>query len=129
MASIRSRVGKKGTTWSVLFRHQGKQASETFATEANAQQFRDILHAEVVDFLSRKLGLFVRGNRSDKGQATTDAERRGLARTRRGTSDSGHNYGTGLLTPMGQQSAWERIVRHIDEHGALATSHLTAVSS
>lgn len=43
MASIRSRVGKKGTTWSVLFRHQGKQASETFATEANAQQFRDMV--------------------------------------------------------------------------------------
>ncbi|MFJ2298108.1 BRO-N domain-containing protein [Oerskovia paurometabola] len=111
----------------------GDVTKQTFARDvilwAQTEHGVRVLHTEVVDFLSRKLGLFVRGNRSDKGQATTDAERRGLARTRRGTSDSGHNYGTGLLTPTGQQYAWERIVRHIDEHGTLATSHLMAVSS
>ncbi|GAA3217889.1 Bro-N domain-containing protein [Oerskovia jenensis] len=111
----------------------GDVTKQTFARDvilwAQNEHGVRVLHAEVVDFLSRKLGLFVRGNRSDKGQATTDAERRGLARTRRGTSDSGHNYGTGLLTPTGQQYAWERIIRHIDEHGALATSHLMAVGS
>ena len=50
MASIRSRVGANGaSTWSVLYRDGGKQASKTFATEAAAQKFKalvDILGAE-----------------------------------------------------------------------------------
>ena len=74
---------------------------------------------EVLAFLAAKLGLFVRGARADNGEATLDAERRGLATTIKGTSDNGHKYATGKLTSEGVAYAWARITRHINETGSL----------
>lgn len=46
MASIRERTSKGGeTTWSVLFRHHGKQTSETFATAKKAERFKVLVEA------------------------------------------------------------------------------------
>ncbi|MEV0357165.1 BRO family protein [Nocardia sp. NPDC050697] len=79
-----------------------------------------VKQAEVNDFLStRKLGLFVRGNRSDSGQATAAAIEKGYADNKPGTSEGGFNYITGKLTPKGQEYAWERVVRFIDANGTL----------
>lgn len=82
---------------------------------------------EVLAFLSTKLGLFVRGARGDNGEATLDAERRGLATTVKGTAN-GHNYATGKLTAAGVTYAWARITRHINETGALELRHLAVAS-
>lgn len=76
---------------------------------------------QVFDFLStRKLNLFVRGNRSDAGQATAWAIEKGYADNKKGTTETtGWNYATGKLTPLGQEYAWDRIIRYVDEHGTL----------
>lgn len=80
----------------------------------------EIKQAQVVTFLSTaKLGIFVRGNRSDSGQATAWAIEHGYARNIEDTALNGHNYVTGKLTPRGQEYAWERIVRFIDANGHL----------
>lgn len=77
-----------------------------------------VLHEDVFAFLEH-LRLFVRGERSDSGHATTDAIRRDLAETDKGTAKSGFNYATGKLTPKGQGYAWDRIARHIEANGTL----------
>jgi hypothetical protein len=80
----------------------------------------EVKQAQVFEFLStRKLGIFVRGNRSDSGQATAMAIERGLAVNREDTALNGHNYVTGKLTARGQEYAWERIFRYIDANGTL----------
>lgn len=79
-----------------------------------------VKQADVMAFLStRKLGLFVGGNRTDTGQATAWAIARGYARNPEGTADNGHNFIRPVLTPTGQAYAWERCVRYIDENGTL----------
>ncbi|MFC8531863.1 Bro-N domain-containing protein [Nocardia sp. NPDC057227] len=79
-----------------------------------------VKQAEVNDFLStRKLGLFVRGNRSDSGQATAWAIEKGYAENSQGTAENGFNYATGKLTAAGQAYAWERVVRFIDANATL----------
>lgn len=80
-----------------------------------------VLHRQVFVFLAH-LGLFIKGERSDQGQATTEAVRRGLAETAKGTSKGGHNFATGKLTPEGQAYAWKRLHRHIEAHGSLELS-------
>lgn len=79
-----------------------------------------VKQADVVAFLStRKLGLFIRGDRTDTGQATAWAIEHGYAKNREGTADNGHNFLTGVLTAAGQSYAWERCVRYIDANGTL----------
>lgn len=74
----------------------------------------------MVAFLStRKLGLFIRGDRSDSGQATSWAIEKGYAVNREDTAPNGRNYVTGKLTGRGQQYAWERVLRFIDANGTL----------
>jgi hypothetical protein len=101
----------------------GSVNRQTFAREviewAEPQNIR-VLHAHVFDFLGRKLHLFITGERTDQGQATTDAIRRGLADNRRDTTKAGRNTITGVLTPTGQEYAWDRIIRYIDANGTLA---------
>jgi prophage antirepressor-like protein len=76
--------------------------------------------AHVVEFLStRKLGIFIRGNRSDAGQATAWAIEKRYAVNKEDTTESGRNVVTGKLTARGQEYAWERIVRYIDANGTL----------
>ncbi|KAB1648477.1 hypothetical protein F8O04_12025 [Pseudoclavibacter endophyticus] len=100
-----------------------KTTRQDFAREviawAQSAGYR-VLQREVFLFLSKKLGLFVRGERSDAGTATVDAIRRGLAVTEKGTAGSGHNFATGKLTPVGKTYAFERVVRYIEQNGTLA---------
>lgn len=77
-----------------------------------------IKHQHVFAFLVH-IGLFVAPGRSDSGHAKTDAIRRELAVTDKGTLESGRNYATGKLTPKGQGYAWDRIVRHVEANGTL----------
>lgn len=78
-----------------------------------------IKQTDVFVFLARKLGLFVRGERADAGNATVDAIRRGLAETEKGTAQNGHNYATGKLTARGKSYAFDRIVRYVEQTGTL----------
>ena len=79
-----------------------------------------VKQTDVVAFLStHKLGLFIRGDRTDAGQATAWAIEHGYAKNREGTADNGHNFLTGVLTAGGQSYAWERCVRYIDANGTL----------
>jgi prophage antirepressor-like protein len=96
-----------------------QQFARELITWAAAEHGATIKHADVMAFLHR-IGLFIAHGRSDSGQATTDAIRRGLAVTVAGTAPNGHNYGTGKLTAAGQAYAWDKAVRLIDETGALA---------
>lgn len=77
-----------------------------------------IKHQHVFAFLVH-IGLFIAPNRSDSGHAKTDAIRRGLAVTAKGTTEGGRNYATGKLTPKGQGYAWDRIVRHVEANETL----------
>ena len=44
VASVRERVSKRGeTTYAVLFRHGGKQTSETFPGRREAEKFRQLV--------------------------------------------------------------------------------------
>jgi phage antirepressor YoqD-like protein len=79
----------------------------------------DIRQDEVMRFLGH-IGLFIRGERTDTGHATSDAIRRGLAFTDKGTHPkSGYAYATGKLTPAGQDYAWKRITKYVAQHGSL----------
>ncbi|WP_317474339.1 hypothetical protein, partial [Cronobacter sakazakii] len=72
----------------------------------------------MMTFLStKKLGLFVGGNRSDTGNATAWAIEKDYARNPEGTAKNGHNFIRSVLTPSGQAYAWERCVRYIDANG------------
>jgi len=102
---------------------RGKQTRQQFSRDfipwALAERGVRVKQPEVMEFLGRRLKLFVVGNRSDAGEATIDATARGLAFTKRDTATNGHNFATGLLTPEGAQYAWDRAVRYLDEHGTL----------
>lgn len=79
-----------------------------------------VKQADVMAYLStKKLGLFVGGNRSDTGNATAWAIEKGYARNPEGTAENGHNFIRPVLTPEGQAYAWERCVRYIDANGTL----------
>jgi len=83
-----------------------------------------VLHRQVFAFLAH-IDLFIKGERSDQGHATTEAIRRGLAETDKGTARGGYNFATGKLTPEGQSYAWKRLYRHIEAHGSLEPSLAT----
>lgn len=94
---------------------------QEFAREVQAwgvKQNVDIKQADVLRFLGH-IGLFIRGERSDTGHATADAQRRGLAFTHKDTAKNGYAYAVGKLTPAGQDYAWRRITKYVDEHGTL----------
>lgn len=94
---------------------------QEFAREVQAwgaKQAIDIKQADVLRFLGH-IGLFIRGERSDTGHATADAQRRGLAFTHKDTARNGYAYAVGKLTPAGQDYAWKRITKYIAEHGSL----------
>lgn len=88
-----------------------------------------IKQADVMTFLStKKLRLFVGGNRSDTGNATAWAIEKGYARNPEGTADNGHNFIRPVLTPLGQSYAWERCVRFIDANGTLALPTMIGIA-
>lgn len=74
-----------------------------------------VRHDDVYRFLAKNLGLFVRGERADNGNATTWAIRQGYAATPKGTADNGHNWATGKLTPKGKAYAFARMTKHIED--------------
>lgn len=77
-----------------------------------------IKQADVLRFLGH-IGLFIKGERSDTGHATSDALKRGLAFTHKDVAKNGYAYAVGKLTPAGQDYAWKRITKYVDEHGSL----------
>jgi len=94
---------------------------QEFAREVQAwgvKQNVDIKQADVLRFLGH-IGLFIRGERSDTGHATADAQRRGLAFTHKDTARNGYAYAVGKLTPAGQDYAWRRITKYVNEHRGL----------
>ncbi|HOY80609.1 MAG TPA: Rha family transcriptional regulator [Rhodoglobus sp.] len=94
---------------------------QEFAREVQAwgvKQNVDIKQADVLRYLGH-IGLFIRGERSDTGHATADAQRRGLAFTHKDTAKNGYAYAVGKLTPAGQDYAWKRITKYVDENGSL----------
>lgn len=94
---------------------------QEFAREVMAwgqKQNVDIKQADVMRFLGH-IGLFIRGERSDTGHATADAQRRGLAFTHKDVARNGYAYATGKLTPAGQDYAWKRITKYVGDHGTL----------
>lgn len=94
---------------------------QEFAREVQAwgvKQNVDIKQADVLRFLGH-IGLFIRGERSDTGHATADAQRRGLAFTHKDTAKNGYAYAVGKLTPAGQDYAWRRITKYVNEHRGL----------
>ncbi|SKS09971.1 phage antirepressor protein [Mycobacteroides abscessus subsp. massiliense] len=78
----------------------------------------EIRQEQVMRFLGH-IGLFIRGERTDTGHATSDAIKRGLAFTDKGTAKNGHAWATGKLTARGQDYAWKRIAKYVAEHRAL----------
>lgn len=105
--------------------HTGSDSSvhrQEFAREVITWGLRQknitIKQADVLRFLGH-IGLFIRGERTDTGHATADALKRGLAFTDKGTAKNGHAWATGKLTARGQDYAWKRITKHVDEYGSL----------
>lgn len=94
---------------------------QEFAREVQAwgvKQHVEIKQADVLRFLGH-IGLFIRGERTDTGHATAEAQRRGLAFTHKDVAKNGYAYAVGKLTPAGQDYAWKRITKHVGEHGNL----------
>ncbi|UXA19491.1 Rha family transcriptional regulator [Mycobacterium sp. SMC-4] len=94
---------------------------QEFAREVQAwgaKQNVEIRQADVMRFLGH-IGLFIRGERSDTGHATAEAQRRGLSFTHKDTAKNGYAYAVGKLTPAGQDYAWKRITKYVAEHGTL----------
>ncbi|AYD86871.1 antirepressor KilAC domain-containing protein [Mycobacterium phage MilleniumForce] len=94
---------------------------QEFAREVQAwgtKQGIEIKQADVLRFLGH-IGLFIRGERSDTGHATADAQRRGLAFTHKNVARNGYAYAVGKLTPAGQDYAWKRITKYVADHGTL----------
>lgn len=110
----------RAKTYAASAKDQGRQE---FAREickwARDQHGAHVTQNEVHQYLGRKLHIFIVGDRTDNGHATADAEKRGLAVTEKGTNESGFNWAAGRLTPKGQAYAWDRLTKHIAEHGAL----------
>lgn len=77
-----------------------------------------IKQAEVLRFLGH-IGLFIRGERTDTGHATSEAQRRGFAFTHKDTAKNGYAYAVGKLTATGQDYAWKRITKYVADHGTL----------
>ncbi|AGT12248.1 DNA damage inducible protein D-like protein [Mycobacterium phage Velveteen] len=104
--------------------HTGSDADihrQEFAREVQAwgvKQNVAIKQADVLRFLGH-IGLFIRGERSDTGHATADAQRRGLAFTHKNVARNGYAYAVGKLTPAGQDYAWKRITKYVADHGTL----------
>lgn len=104
--------------------HSGSDSAihrQAFAREVQAwgrKQGVEIRHDEVMRFLGH-IGLFIRGDRTDTGHATADAQRRGLAYTHKDTAKNGHAYAVGRLTAAGQDYAWKRITKYVAENGHL----------
>lgn len=71
MASIRERVGPRGTTYAVLYRHERKQRSDTFADRPSAER-----HAERIERLGPDAAIRLRDAemRSDPEQMPTVAQ-------------------------------------------------------
>lgn len=94
---------------------------QEFAREVQAwgvKQNVEIKQADVLRFLGH-IGLFIRGERSDTGHATAEAQRRGLAFTHKDVARNGYAYATGKLTPAGQDYAWRRITKYVTDHHTL----------
>lgn len=94
---------------------------QEFAREVQAwgvKQNLTIKQADVLRFLGH-IGLFIRGERTDTGHATSDALKRGLAFTHKDTARNGYAYAVGKLTPTGQDHAWKRITKYVADHGTL----------
>lgn len=104
--------------------HSGSDSDvhrQEFAREVQVwgvKQNVDIKQSEVLRFLGH-IGLFIRGERSDTGHATADAQRRGFAFTHKDVARNGYAYATGKLTPAGQDYAWKRITKYVGDHGTL----------
>lgn len=104
--------------------HTGSDSNvhrQEFAREVIAwgrKQNVDIRQDQVMRFLGH-IGLFIRGERTDTGHATSDAIKRGMAFTEKGTAKNGYAWATGKLTPKGQDYAWKRITKHVQDHGSL----------
>lgn len=104
--------------------HSGSDSAihrQEFAREVQSwgrKQGIDIRHSEVMRFLGH-IGLFIRGDRTDTGHATAEAQRRGLSFTDKGTAKNGHAWATGKLTSAGQDYAWKRITKYVAENGNL----------
>lgn len=104
--------------------HSGSDSAihrQSFAREVQEwgrKQGLRILQEQVNQFLGH-IGLFIRGERTDSGHATAEAQRRGLAYTHKDVAKNGHAYAVGRLTSAGQDYAWKRITKHVTEHGHL----------
>lgn len=97
----------------------GKQAFAREIIKWALSEGYQVKQPQVIEFISRKLDMFVCGHRADHGDATISGERRGLSTTVKGTADNGHPYATGKLTPKGVEYAWSRIEKYVREHGHL----------
>ena len=97
----------------------GKQAFAREIIKWALSEGHTVKQPQVIEFISRKLDMFVCGHRADHGDATISGERRGLSTTVKGTADNGHQYATGKLTPKGVEYAWSRIEKYVREHGHL----------
>lgn len=121
MASVRERVSKRGeATWAVLFRHNGKQTSETFATPKAAEDFRAL-----VDLIGSRDALArLNGHSEDQGLTVDDLADRYLEWkapdvTPRTLSDYRRDYDNWIRPWFGHRQAGhidERDVQHWVDH-------------
>lgn len=103
---------------------QSKQNRQEFFRElkqwAHHEHRIEVRQEHVMAFLSTaKLGIFIRGERRDAGQATAWAIERGYAVNDEDTARNGREVVVGRLTAKGQDYAWERCLRYIDANGTL----------
>ncbi|AVI03675.1 antirepressor [Gordonia phage Confidence] len=123
--ALSARIEKDAPLVAKAEAHSGSDSSvhrQEFAREVITWGLRQrnitIKQEHVMRFLGH-IGLFIRGERTDTGHATADALKRGLAFTDKGTAKNGHAWATGKLTARGQDYAWRRITKYVEDNGTL----------
>ncbi|QXN74958.1 antirepressor [Gordonia phage Posh] len=123
--ALTARIEKDAPLVAKAEAHTGSDSSvhrQEFAREVITWGLRQknitIKQEHVMRFLGH-IGLFIRGERTDTGHATADALKRGLAFTDKGTAKNGHAWATGKLTARGQDYAWRRITKYVEDNGTL----------
>lgn len=76
----------------------------------------DIKQGSVFKLLTRK-GMYIAGGRSDSGQVKRAAVRAGWGKNEKGVAKNGHAYTRPLISPKGQDVAWNWIVKAVEEYG------------
>lgn len=110
MASIRERKGARGTTWAVLYTHDGKQSSKSFGDPKSAGKF-----AKLVEAVGPTAALEILAGTSSSARTVDDLAQEWLASKQRDMTTEGHRDYVRQYEKWIRPTLGQRIAEKIDE--------------